>query len=296
MNKNRNNTGFFGTTTLFALLLILSVVIGTVSANGPVWTRESDWDAPDVGTAAKPAFADLDNDGDYDLLIGESNGTSRGYKNTGSATSPTWTRESNWDAPDVGDGAKPAFADLDNDGDFDLMVGSRNGVSYAYENTGSTSSPTWTYNSSWNAPDVGTGSKPAFADLDNDGDYDLMIGEGPTGNTYAYENTGSTSSPTWTYNSSWNAPDVGMGASPDLADLDGDEDYDLLIGERYGVSYAYENTGSVSSPTWTYNSSWNAPDVGTAAGPALADLDNDTDNDLLIGEYTGVSYGYNNTG
>ncbi|RLG31312.1 hypothetical protein DRO03_01530 [Methanosarcinales archaeon] len=32
-----------------------------------------------------------------------------------------------------------------------------------------------------------------------------------------------------------------MKAAPAFADLDGDGDYDLLIGEKCGVSYAYEN-------------------------------------------------------
>ncbi len=84
-----------------------------------------------------PVFADLDNDGDYDLLMGERFGTSYGYENTGSVTSPVWTAKTAWNTPDVGDYAKPAFADLDNDGDYDSLIGESAGVSYAYENTGS---------------------------------------------------------------------------------------------------------------------------------------------------------------
>ena len=265
-------------------------------AGGPIWTRKPSWDVPSVGEAAKPAFADLDNDGDHDLLIGEKFGPYFGYENTGSASSPIWTAKPSWNVPSVGIGAKPAFADLDNDGDYDLMIGEGpSGVSYAYENTGSASSPIWTAKPSWNVPSVGSGAKPAFADLDNDGDYDLMIGEGPNGRTFGYENTGSASSPIWTAKPSWDIPSVGMGASPALADLDSAGDYDLLIGEKDGVSYAYENTGSASSPIWTAKADWNAPDVGSAAGPAFADLDNDGDYDLLIGEKSGFSRGYENT-
>jgi hypothetical protein len=193
-------------------------------------------------------------------------------------------------------GAKPAFADLDNDGDYDLLIGEGpSGISYAYENTGNASSPVWTAKPGWNVPTVGKGAKPTFADLDNDGDYDLLIGEGPYGRTFGYENTGNASSPIWTAKPGWNLSSVGMGASPALADLDGDGDYDLLIGERYGVSYAYENTGTASSPIWTAKPGWNALDVGDAAGPAFADLDGDGDYDLLIGEWSGFSRGYENT-
>ena len=280
------------------LWLILSVGIGAVSAEGPVWTAKPGWDVPSVGQAAKPAFADLDNDGDYDLLISERFGVSFGYENTGNATSPIWTAKPDWGVPSVGMAAKPAFADLDIDGDYDLMIGEGpSGISYAYENTGNSTSPIWTEKPGWNVPSVGRGAKPAFADLDSDGDYDLLVGEGPYGRTFGYENTGNASSPIWTAKPGWNLSSVGNGASPALADLDGDGDYDLLIGEGLsGVSFAYENTGSASSPHWTMNPSWEIPDVDKAAGPALADLDGDGDYDLLIGRFAGFSHGYENTG
>ena len=123
-----------------------------------------------------------------------------------SARDPIWTRKTGWDVPDVGKGSHPAFVDIDADGDYDLFVGEQYGISFAYENTGSASSPNWTVKPSWNLPDLDMGSKPAFADLDNDGDYDVLIGEGPTGATYGYENTGNATSPNWTANSSWNPP------------------------------------------------------------------------------------------
>ena len=280
---------------MLALLLILSVGLGTVSAGDPVWTAKTDWDVPSVGQAAKPAFADLDSDGDYDLLISERFGVSFGYENTGNVSSPIWTEKPGWGVPCLGMGAKPAFADLDNDGDYDLLIGEGpSGISYAYENTGNSTSPIWTEKPGWNVPSVGRGAKPAFADLDNDGDYDLLVGEGPFGRTFGYENTGNASSPNWTAKPSWNLSSVGMGASPALADLDGDGDYDLLIGERYGICFAYENTGSAGNPIWTKKNSWDSSGVGNAAGPAFADLDGDGDYDLLIGTFAGFSHGYEN--
>ena len=237
MKKNILGIG----TMLFVLTLIFSV--GTASAGDPIWTANSDWDAPDVGSCAAPAFADLDGDGDYDLLIGTEDGHSLAYNNIGTSSSPTWTVNSDWNAPDVGWYAAPAFADLDGDGDYDLLIGAIYGFSFAYENTGNPSSPTWTANSDWDAPDVGVDAAPAFADLDGDGDYDLLIGDG-MGVSHAYENTGTSSSPAWSANTGWNAPEVEMLAAPAFADLDGDGDYDLLIGVSDGVSYAYENTPS----------------------------------------------------
>jgi PGF-pre-PGF domain-containing protein len=284
---------------VFASLLILSVGIGTVSAGGPIWTRESDWDAPDdVGKGAAPAFVDLDADGDYDLFIGEQFGVSFAYENTGSASSPDWTAKPDWNLPDVGMGSKPAFADLDNDEDYDLLIGEGPGGStYAYENTGSANRPNWTREPGWDPSSVDQmGAKPALADLDDDGDYDLLLYEAYTGVSYAYENTGSASSPEWTEEPSWNPPDRGQGATPALADLDDDGDYDLLVGNKTGATSAYENTGSASSPVWTRKPSWDPPAVAEeAAKPALADLDDDGDYDMLIGTMDGVSLGFENT-
>jgi len=235
------------TTTVLILALI---AISTASAEPICWAANTSWDAPDVGNYSVPAFADLDGDGDYDLLIGEKNGTSYGYENIGNASSPDWTRKAGWDVLDVGTYATPAFADLDGDGDYDLLIGEDLGVSYGYENTGSASSPDWTANTDWDAPDVGLDAQPAFADLDGDGDYDLLIGE-KNGTSYGYENIGNASSPDWTRKAGWDVLDVGTYATPAFADLDGDGDYDLLIGEDLGVSYGYENTPDTTPPVIT---------------------------------------------
>ena len=288
------------TTALFALLLMLSSGIGTVSAGGPIWTANSGWDLPDVGQGSAPALADLDDDGDYDLLLGNNSGIALGYENTGSANSPVWTRRSSWDVYAVVGygGTKVAFADLDDDSDYDLLLGEGpTSATLAYENTGSVNTPSWTRKTGWDGPTLQyPGAKPALADLDSDGDHDLILSQAFNGSIYAYENTGSASSPTWTRKSSWDPPFVGQGATPDLADLDYDGDYDLLIGKKdNGTTYAYENTGGASSPAWTRKYSWDPQDVTQlSAKPALADLDNDGDYDLLLGTMDGVTLGFEN--
>ena len=197
-------------------------------------------------------------------------------------------------------GSKPAFADMDNDGDYDVLIGEGpTGATYGYENTGSASSANWTRKPGWDPPTLEwMGAKPALADLDDDGDYDLLLYQAYTGDPFAYENDGGASSPNWTRKSSWDPPVAGQGATPDFADLDADGDYDLLVGIKTdGATYAYENTGGASSPTWTRKSNWDPPNVTEelAAKPALADLDNDGDHDLLIGTMLGVTLGYENT-
>ncbi len=197
--------------------------------------------------------------------------------------------------PDPGIYSAPAVADLDNDGDYDLLLGEYNGIAYGYENTGTNAAPVWAANTLWNTPDVSFYAAPALADLDNDGDYDLLLGE-LNGIAYGYENTGSKTAPVWTAKPAWNTPDISDKAVPAVADLDGDGDFDLIVGAINGIGYGYQNTGSASAPVWTARPAWNTPDIGTYSAPALADVDRDGDQDLLIGEFNGIAIAYENTG
>lgn len=257
---------------------------------GIVWQGSVGWDVtpPLSGDIYNSlSSGDLDGDGDLDLMVGTNDGITYGYRNTGTDSSPVWTLEPSWNAPDIGYVSIPALADLNNDGLLDLMIGSLLGVCHAYRNTGTTSAPVWTAQESWNTVDVGNDSAPAFVDLDGDGDYDLMIGEGG-GVVKAYKNTGTTSSPVWTAESSWDSPDVGGFSMPTFADLDGDGDYDMLIGEETGPIYAYKNIGTASAPVWFASGLWDAPQAVTFPAPHLADLDGDGDYDLLVGKENSI--------
>jgi hypothetical protein len=188
----------------------------------------------------------------------------------------------NWVAKSAWNGSsttypKLAFADLDGDGDKDLLIGAGDGRSRGYENTGTVSSPSWVAKSAWDVPDVGDYAAPALADLDGDGDYDLIVGIF-TGGTYAYENTGTVSSPVWTRKSAWDVTGGGMFSTPAFADLDNDGKIDFLLGSDGGAALGYRNTGTVNSPAWTATPAWNGPS-GTFAAIALADLDGDSDRD-----------------
>ena len=275
--------------------------VGTIDI--PSWTVNSNFVSGigDVGYDSTPALADLDNDGDYDLLIGNIDGNMNGYENVGTINNPSWIENSNFVSgiSDVGYHSIPALADLDNDGDYDLLIGEYEGVMNGYENVGTVYSPSWNQNSSFvtGIGNVGYHSAPALADLDNDGDYDLLIGE-YEGVMNGYENVGTVYSPSWNQNSSFvtGIGNVGYHSAPALADLDNDGDYDLLIGEYEGVMNGYENVGTVYSPSWNQNSSFvtGIGEVGNWAQPALADLDNDGDYDLLIGVSNGTTIGYEN--
>lgn len=143
-----------------------------------------------------PSFADFDNDGDLDLLATEYYGVFMYYQNSGTASSPNFAAPTTNPYslyPASQDGAFPAICDLDDDGDFDILTGGLNDNSsfYFYQNTGTTTAPTFAYplTNPFGLTMIGFYSAPTFGDLDNDGDYDLIVGGDSLGNFIYFQNT-----------------------------------------------------------------------------------------------------------
>ena len=245
----------------FAIIGIVLGVIVIILTPWHLWVSNNAMHAGGLGKEpylwwnSTPTFADLDNDGDLDLIIGEWDGNLDYFKNTGTPSNPIWTEDITlFVGIDVGKYSAPEFADLNNDGALDLIIGERDGNLNYFENTGTLSNPIWTEDTSmFLGIDVGSNSTPAFADLDNDGDrdLDLIIGEWD-GNLNYFKNTGTPSNPIWTEDTSMFAGiDVNDSSTPSFADLDNDGDLDLIIGECHGNLNYYKNSGTASDPVWT---------------------------------------------
>ena len=215
-------------------------------ATGPIssWsTITENYFAIQAGDYSAPAFADIDQDGDLDLFIGKKDGTIDFYQNIGTAGSAVWIlASSQYNSMDVGSYAAPAFVDIDHDSDLDIFIGHMQGKLVFYRNDGTPQVPLWNLASeNFDSIDVGWYSAPTFGDLDLDGDYDLLIGNGD-GRVFFYQNDGTPQAYSFTYISDfYNSIDVGDRATPMLGDFDSDGDWDLLLGESEGGLHFYRN-------------------------------------------------------
>ena len=247
--------------------LFVGEYYGTISwykndgtAGAPVWTsmgqlKDASGNAIDVGYGSSPVFEDMTGDGKLDLIIGEY-GTIYWYKNDGTASDPVWTsmgqlKDASGNNVTAGYYCRPVFEDVDGDGKKDLFIGESSGYLWYFKNFGTTSSPLWTLMASkYGAVAVSNYAVPEFADIDGDGDLDLFVGAND-GTTSFYRNDGSKSQAVWTPMGPLMDKDGKVikhysyyGSTPAFADIDGDGDLDLFIGEYYGTIYFYRNDGT----------------------------------------------------
>jgi hypothetical protein len=230
----------------------------TGSAIAPAFTARTGaanpFDGVDVAFNSSPSFADLDGDGDLDAVIGAQDGTLHYFQNTGSAIVPAFTEQTGAANPfsfvDLGTRSTPSFVDLDGDGDLDAVVGEEYGTLHYFQNTGSAVAPAFTELTGAANPfdgvDVGFNARPSFADLDGDGDLDAIVGS--YGSLRYFENTGSAIAPAFSERTGAANPldgvVVDLLSKPSFADLDGDGDLDLVVGEWFGALHYFKNTGA----------------------------------------------------
>ncbi len=251
-------------------------------------------DGIDLGSDAAPAAADIDADGDLDLIVGakidaRTNGPGPLYlfRNTGTASAPRYQME----APiPVGDAFNlmPAVGDLDADGDIDLIVGTWNKDLLYVRNEGTARTPFWVVDDAMTiTPPRVSHAAPALVDLDADGDLDLLIGHA-SGYVAFYRNTGTRQRPRFTLVSE-KLDDMRSGrrATPAAADVDGDGLIDLVLGhEEAGLPVVYRNAGTKRSPKFVPHAPLQIP-LPPASALVFADLTGDRIADLLVGTTSG---------
>jgi len=240
---------------------------------------DTPFDGVDNGSIA---YADIDNDGDQDVLItGESDygRIAKLYANDGNGNF-----EELLDTPFEGVyRSSIAFADIDNDNDQDVLITGRKNIlqhiSKLYTNDGNGN-----FTVVLDTPFEGVGnSSIAFADIDNDGDQDVLV-TGSTGDpdynriSKLYSNDGNGN-----YEEVTGTPFEGViWGSIAFADINNDGDQDVLItgdnDDEY-ISKLYSNDGNGN---FTEVTNLFFEGVAGLGFISFADIDNDNNQDVLI--------------
>jgi len=230
------------------------------------------------------AFSDIDGDNDQDVLITGRNSsnepTSKLYINDG-AGHFTEVMNTPFDASRYG---SIAFSDIDGDNDQDVLITGSNAsfdkISKLYTNDG-----LGNFTEVTDAPFEGIYSgSVAFSDVDGDNDQDvLIIGLDLMGVSKLYTNDGSGN-----FTEVTGTPfEVLNFTSIAFSDIDGDDDQDVLITGQYGpnarTTKLYTNDG-VGNFTEVMDTPFEDVYLSSVA---FADLDGDSDQDLLITGYDG---------
>ncbi|MDF2452904.1 MAG: repeat protein [Bacteroidota bacterium] len=265
---------------------------------------------------------DVNNDGFKDLvaspnaIAGSENYQSVWYYQNASTTSTISFvfQKKNFlqeDMMEFGEGAYPVLFDADADGKKDLIVGNlgyyngstnKSKLAY-YKNIGSTSSPSFSLITrdyqSLSAFNIFS-MAPTFGDLDNDGDKDMIIGD-IDGRLHYFENTGGAGNPALFNNhvSGYQGIDAGTFVYAQLFDVDKNGTLDLVTGSQNGKIEFRKNTGTVSSPAFSLQSTSfggvNVKQSGWVTGYSMPHMFNDGGTTkLIVGSEMGNLYLYDN--
>lgn len=253
--------------------------------------------------ASDLAWGDFDQDGDYDLAVA-SEGVTALYRNDAgtltriAATLPGYYEDSAYD--DSYDLRSVTWADVDNDGDVDLLIPSifdEENFSFRtalMRNDGSDGADGWLFTDTGASLDPTTHAQSAWTDTDGDGDLDLFLT-----NVDPHTETGFIKIYTNDAGAFTSIDPIGIRVEHGLADIgdpDADGDQDILVAgniqeedETYDtVLRIYTNDAGVYTP----NTLINAPDADWLDFNAAtwADYDSDGDVDLLLtGSFIGES-------
>jgi hypothetical protein len=258
----------------------------------------------DIGEKCITAWADIDNDGDFDLFLGNEvnskaqvpiNSSIYFFKNRGSASSPELKlMDENYLNLEIGFNYSPAFVDIDSDGDLDFFIGEWQGGLNLLENTGDAANPIYqNIEENYAGIDIGNNATPSFIDIDADSDFDLFIGEF-NGNINFYRNQGDPVAANFILeNSDFLGIDLGQYSFPHFSDIDGDSDFDLFAGSEDSGFVFYRNNGTPQNPNFARDPTFDLSAHRNSA-PGFVDIDNDSDLDLFSGALGGGIIFYEN--
>jgi len=217
-----------------------------------------------TGVWSSPAIADLDNDGELEVVVGSDDYKIYCLSSNGEVE---WSYKT-----DLYVKSSPAIADLDNDGELEVVVSSMDGKAYCLSSKGEVK---WSHK----IGEAYVRSSPAIADLDNDGELEVVITSDER-EVYCLSPSGKVE---WSYYTGGY-----MWPSPAIADLDKDGELEVVAGSDGGGIYCLSSNGELE---------WKLYLGGmVTSSPAIADLDKDGELEVVVGSWDKAIYCLNSNG
>jgi hypothetical protein len=225
------------------------------------------------------AVGDVDGNGDMEVVVGSKDWRVYMWDDLGNLK-PGWpvvTGDEVW--------SSPALADLDGDPDLEVIVGCNNGTLYAWNPDGS---GVLNPDGELASTNYLIRSTPLVVDLDDDYYPEIIVGSGSRLMAWNHDGTGYLES-----NGVFFAMGGGeAGGSPAVADVDGDEYYEVFMGGNGGNLYAWNHDGT----GYLDSTSIFAPTGPIWSSPSIADLENDGDLEIVCADLDGFVYVWDDTG
>lgn len=258
---------------LLCLLLIHGVEFDTKPA----------WESNDFDYSTGGILADVDSDGDLDLVTGNGNDMARNQNRVYYNESNMLEIDASWSSNDAACNGHISMGDIDSDGDLDLAaagfafhIGWQSDPSRVYHNQGSA----FSLDPVWQGGDTMQAFSCDLGDADGDGDLDLAIA---AGNDYVdkrqkvviFENEGGnlTSEPMW------ESEDYDFNMDVCWVDVDSDGDLDLAVG-----GYAYNRIYFMENGILNTKAGWISADAHHTVQIAFGDFDSDGDMDMAAAD------------
>ena len=263
-------------------------------------------------------YEDLDFDGIKDLVVAPNTAQNLGnlmefrksnwfYHNTGTNNIPNFEFVQKdflqEEMLDFGEEAHPVFIDIDQDGDSDLLIGSRGYLHadgyyasfFLMENTGTSFAPVFELTDSdyLNIASLELLTlQPQFIDINADGNLDFVFSGAPENSFskkifYLLNQSNSGFDFSLSHIKELNAT-ISVGDNYYLFDLDHDSDADLLVGKSTGRIEHYDNTGNNSFALITKEFMGRGNDIFKRT-PAMttADINGDGTLEMVMTDDTG---------